>query len=151
MLKKIFMFLTLLLPLTGCSWNSTSYSDVWCENRFNLTSDFNHRYPEQPNYLDFIESSYYETFYDKTCHYYIKFKPGYNDGKTIDVYGTYTTTLQKFNMAFPGISSRTPEFYLYHSPTIDFHIIDDLVITGQSYTRPFKIVYQAMYLYSARG
>lgn len=138
----ILFLLPILIP--SCSWKGTNTKDVFCENYFNMTNDFKNWFPDQEDYRNFISQSYYETFInDKKCHYYIKYK----DGTEVDTWGIYTMTTSQFNMVFDNGMNKTPSFVLYASPTIDFHIIDTLDYNGKTYS----IVYQARYLYSAKG
>lgn len=142
---KLLSFPFILLLLTACQFHDSNRRNVLCENYFTLVSDFDHRFPEQDDYMSFIESGYYETFYYNqedgfNCHYHLEYK----DGTIIDDWGNYTINGETFIMVYKSIGEKRPYFMLYHSPTIDFHIIDTLNYDNKEY----KIVYQARYLYS---
>lgn len=149
MLKiKLLPFLIVPILLSSCQFSDKSARDVVCENYFTLVSDFNHKFPDQGDYMEFLKSGYYETFYYSqdngySCHYHLE----YINGVIVDDWGTYITDGKYLSMKYDIIGEKNPYFMFYYSSTIDFHIIDTLEYGGEDY----KIVYQARYLYSARG
>lgn len=149
MLKiKLLPFLIVPILLSSCQFSDKSARDVVCENYFALVSDFNHKFPNQGDYMEFLKSGYYETFYYNresgyNCHYHLEYK----SGVVVDEWGTYISDGKTLKMKYANAGEKNPYFMYYHSPTIDFHIIDALEYEGEEY----KIVYQARYLYSARG
>ena len=149
--RRVFYVQTLALLgflMSACSSSTGSKNYFVCENVFNLVSDFNHRYPEQGDYMSFIAKSSYRTYYDAqangfNCRYYFEFK----SGEIIEEWGTYACDGKTLKVTLNNGEVKKPVFTLYHSPTIDFFIIDDLIYEGQSY----KLVYQAQYIITARG
>ena len=145
---KLLPLIIVPILLSGCQFRDNSNRTVICENYFHLVSDFNHRFPDQGNYMEFLKSGYYETFYDNqdngfNCHYHLEYK----NGAIIDEWGNYTSNGNSLKMIYETVGEKNPYFMCYSSPTIDFHIIDTLEYEGKEY----KIVYQARYLYSAKG
>lgn len=146
--SKLFPVALTTILLTACQFRDKSAREVVCENYFTLVNDFDHRFPDQDDYMAFIKSGYYETFYFEqdngyNCHYHLE----YQNGTIIDDWGNYTSDGKTLNMKYSKIGDKNPYFMTYHSPTIDFHIIDTVEHDGKEY----HIVYQARYLYSADG
>ena len=144
--KKILLLPFLLL--TSCQFKDSFSRKVLCENYFTLVDDFDHKFPDQGDYMVFIKNGYYETFYYNqenryNCHYHLEYK----NGIILDEWGMYFIDGNVLNMKYENIGEKKPYFIKYHSPTIDFHIVDSLEHEGKVY----KIVYQARYLFSARG
>jgi len=150
-MNKKYLVMLLLLPsmfLSSCQFKDSGSRKVLCENYFTLVGDFNHKFPDQDDYMTFLKSGYYETFYLNqengfNCHYHLEYK----NGIILDEWGTYVSDGNILYMKYESIGEKKPYFLKYHSPTIDFHIVDTLKYKGKEY----KIVYQARYLYSARG
>ena len=149
-MNRIMLFLTIvsLAPFTSSCKSAPSKTTVSCENIFTLVSDFNKRFPEQGDYMEFILIGSYKTYYYPqengcTCHYHLEFRTG----EIIDDWGTYSSDGHTLLMEFPNAGVRAPVFTLYHSPTIDFFLVDELEFGGKTY----NVVYQARYWASARG
>ena len=148
--KKCFVVGIVMSPFlfSACHFKDLNLRNVLCENFFTLVGDFNHKFPEQGDYMLFIKCGYYETFYYKkhngyNCHYHLEYK----NGIILDEWGHYACDGDVLYMTYENIGEKRPYFVKYYSPTIDFHIIDTIEYEGEV----FKIVYQARYLYSAKG
>ena len=145
---KLLPITLILLLISGCQFQDSSSKVVLCENYFVLTSDFNHRFPDQDNYMVFIKNGYYETFYSNqkngyNCHYYLEFM----NGDYLDEWGTYFCDGVSLTISFSKLGEKKLTFCNYASSTIDFHLIDTMNYDGKEYF----LVYQARYLYSAKG
>ncbi len=149
MTKKTYIFLfTLPFLFSSCSFKDRAFKEVRCENLFTLVSDFDHRYPNQDDYMLFLKNGYYETFYYKQengfdCHYRLEYQNGY----VIDEWGNYMSDGKVIEVYFAYQHNKTLTFSYYHSPTIDFHIIDTLKYNDKEY----KIVYQGRYIITSKG
>ena len=148
--KHLFPVFFVSLVMFGCSSHGVHRESTFlCENVFTLRSDFDHRFPEQPNYMDSIlKRGFYQTYYYTqdngfNCHYYLE----YSNGTIIDEWGMYICDGTFLYVSLPSVGIKRPRFALYHSPTIDFFIIDELREGDITY----NLVYQAQYIITTKG
>ena len=148
MFKKLFLLLLLVVPLSGCSYDSIHENKMMIENHFTLVGDTFNWFPHQPDYFDFLKSGYIDTYCypdenGYTVHYFMEYlKEG-----VVEDYGTYDFEDGMLHLSLNTLGNKYLTFNHSQYTTVDYLLVG--TITYEKFY--YYLVYEARYQITAKG